>query len=354
MLYFDEKLVANSRHHKNWWNEVSAQRNHFVNSEKQLLNSSGIVTNDAAILPRDSWLELDNITRQVMRHDEGMTYMGDLMPLAKAVDIGKLVHINRVSSDAGKVTRSMSGQTPDGMDKVTYDYRGTIVPMFSDAYGREWREWKSHQSENFDALIDDQEAITAGIKRDMAKYALDGDDKLSVGGYDSYGIRTSPLSKVLNLGTGAGGASIDLASKDTTSDAVEGFINNPFGQMLDDNFISEGVNLYVSPEIARNWDRPYSGSTGFKIGSLMEAIKANRRINDVKVTFELSGNEFFGFVPNSRYIRPLVGMAVNTTALARLNPTDNYNFMVMGAMGLEIRADANERTGVFYSTVVNA
>ena len=120
--------------------------------------------------------------------------------------------------------------------------------------------------------------------------------------------------------------------------------------MLDDNLVSAPVNLYISPEMARNFDRPYSGSAGFKIGSLRDALVANRRIAKIEVTFELSGNEFFGFVPRAEYIRPLVGMAVNTTAMTRLNPTDNYQFLVMGAMGLEIRQDFNGKSGVFYST----
>ena len=67
---------------------------------------------------------------------------------------------------------------------------------------------------------------------------------------------------------------------------------------------------------------------------------------------ELSGNPFFGFVPSAEYIRPIVGMATNTTAKTRLNPTDNYQFLVMGAMGLEIRADYSGKSGVFYSTDV--
>ncbi len=93
----------------------------------------------------------------------------------------------------------------------------------------------------------------------------------------------------------------------------------------------------------------YSGSSGFKGGSLMQYLLTNRRINKIGVTYKLSGNEFFGFVPSSEYIRPLIGMATNTTAMTRLNPTDNYQFLVMGAMGIEIRADYNEKSGVFYS-----
>lgn len=355
MRYFDDQLVSNSRPHAAWWAELTANREWFHRSETALaevMNATGM-TNAAAILPRDAWLELDGITRRVMRSDEGQTYMNDLMPLARAVNIGKLVHMTRVSSDAGSVVRSMSGQVPVGMDKVTYDYRGTPVPIFATAYGREWREWNTLQSENFDALADDQEAHTAKIKRDQALYVLDGDSDIVFQGYSAYGIRTNPLSKTINLGDGAAGADIDLSATATTSDAIDGFFTQTMGAMLDANFITGAVNLYVSPEIARNLDRSYSGSGGFKGGTLMEYLLTNRRINKIEVTFELSGNEFFGFVPSSEYIRPLIGMAVNTTAMTRLNPTDNYQFLEMGAMGLEIRADINGKTGVFYSVVIN-
>lgn len=345
MRYFDDQLVANSRPHAAMWNEVSLKREWFHQTEEAF----AAVQNASAVLPRDAWLELDGITRRVMRTDEGSSYMNDLMPLAKAVDIGVLVSLNRVSSDIGApVMRSMSGQVPVALDKVTYAYRGTPVPIFADGYKREWREWRTLQNANFDALADDQEATTAKIKRDMALFSLNGDASIVVQGYQAYGIRTNPLSKTINIGAAGNNIRLDLPA--TTSDAIEAFINGPFGAMLDANLVNQKVNIYVSPEIMRNWDRPYSGSSGFKIGSLREALESNRRINKIVQTFELSGNEFFGFVPSAEYIRPLVAMAVNTTAGARMNPTDNYQFLVMGAMGLEIRADFNNRSGVFYST----
>lgn len=347
MRYFDDQLVANSRPHAAMWNEVSLKREWFHQTE----DAFAAVQNASAILPRDAWLELDGITRRVMRTDEGSAYMNDLMPLAKAVDIGVLVSMNRVSSDVGApVIRSMSGQVPVALDKVSYAYRGVPVPIFADGYKREWREWRTLQNANFDALADDQEATTAKIKRDMALFALNGDATIVVQGYQAYGIRTNPLSKMINLGPSGGGANIDLDASATTSDAIEAFFNGPFGALLDANLISQKVNIYVSPEIMRNLDRPYSGAAGFKVGSLREALESGRRINKIVQTFELTGNQFFGFVPSADYIRPLVGMAVNTTAGARLNPTDNYQFLVMGAMGLEIRADYNNRSGVFYST----
>lgn len=342
MRYFDQQLIAdNPRQHGVWWDDVSADREFFHQTEV----GYATVSNAAAVLPRDAWLDMDNITRRVMRADEGEAWMRYLMPLAKPVNIGKLVHLNRVSSDAGSVVRSMSGQVPVPLDKVVYDYRGTVVPMFHTAYGREWREWNSLQSENFDALSDDQEAHTAKIRRDMALYVLNGDTSIVFQGYQGYGIRNHPLSKSINIG--ASGNNINLTT--ATADQLDAFFTGAFGAVLDANYITQGVVLFISPEIARAWDKAYSGSAGFKAGTIMGFLKTNRRIAAIEVSYELSGNEFFWFVPSAEYIRPLVGMAVATTAIPRDRPRANYQFDVCGAMGLEIRADFNNRSGVGYS-----
>lgn len=70
MRYFDEQLVANSRPHAAWWSEVSMVREHFHRQEEVLANlTSEFLGNAASILPRDAWLELDGITRRVLRAD---------------------------------------------------------------------------------------------------------------------------------------------------------------------------------------------------------------------------------------------------------------------------------------------
>lgn len=349
MRYFDDQLIANSRHHAEWWELQCVNREWFHHTEDTFATFS----NAASILPRDAWQELDGITRRVMRNDEGSAFMNDLMPLAKTVHIGKLVHLYRVSSDAGSVIRSLSGQVPVPMDKVVYDYRGSPVPIFSTAYGREWREWNTLQSENFDALSDDQEAHSAKIRRDMALYALTGDSGIVVGGYTATGILNSAYSKPVNMGSAVGGANIDLTSDATTNDAIVAFFNTFFGAVLDANLVTQKVNVYVSPEISRRLDQFFSLAAGFKEGTLFDYLLKNRRINKIVTTYELSGNAWFAFVPSSEYIRPLIGMAVGTTPMARLNPTDNYQFLIMGAMGLEIKADYNGKSGVFYSVVQN-
>lgn len=349
MRYFDENLIANSRPHGEWWDQLGVSRDYFHHVEDHF---ASFQANASAILPRDAWLELDTITTRVMRDDGGQVFMSDLMALAKPVNIGTMAHLTRVASDTNNpVHRSLSGQVPVAMDKTVYDYRGTVVPIFADGYGREWREWNTLRSANFDALADDQEGALDKINRNMADYALDGDATIKFQGYTAFGLRNSPLTKLINLGSAAGGANIDLTT--ATSDELEAFFIGPFGAMLDANLITEAVNLYISPDIARAWDKSYSNAAGFKDGTIREFIARNRRIKKIEVTWKLTGNQFFGFVPNARYVRPLIGMAVNTTAMTRLNPTDNYQFLVMGAMGIEVRGDYNGKSGVFASTVIN-
>lgn len=357
MRYFDEQLVANSRPHAQWWAEVGAQREAFHIHEASmadLAGSTGLVTNATSVLPRDAWLEMDTITRRVMRDDEGENFMRDLMALARPVHIGKIAFGYRVSSDAGTVRRSISGQVPEVVDKVTYDYRQAIVPIFNTGYGRSWREWNTLQSESFDALADDQEAHVASIRRDMANYVLDGDSTITFQGSVGYGIRNHPYAKAINLGSAGGGFNIDLTSGSTTADAIDTFFTNGIGGTIRANKLAgRKVNLYVSPEIMQNFSRSYSGSEGYKPGRMIDYLRTHPNINKIEETSLLSGNEFFAFVADATFIRPLVGMAVNTTAAVRLNPVDDYNFLVMGAMGIDIRADWNGASGVYYSTDVD-
>lgn len=346
MRYFDNDLITNSRPHAAWWDEVSGIRNHWYSADP--------VANAQTVLPPDFWFDLDEQTVRIMRDDGGEEFMSDLMGLARPVNIGKMVSIARTSSDmSDKVVRSISGQVPVPVDKVDYGFDGAPITIFSKGYGRSWREVMKFQSEGYDALADDNEAALDKIDRNMVDYALDGDASINIEGFGAYGIRTAPNSKAINLGTGAGGASIDLTSSSTTADQIDTFFSGPFGAMLDANFISAPVNLYISPEIARNWDRTYSGSAGTKPGRIRDYMESYRRINKIVVTHKLSGNEFFGFVPSARFIRPLIGMAVNTTPRVRLNPTDDHQFLCMGAMGIQVRGDGNGRSGVFFSEVVN-
>lgn len=344
-LFFDKDLMTNaatSRVAGAMWKEVEVSREVANNAERAFYG------NEAAVIPRDAYLEMDRVTKDVMRGDGGAAFMDDLMPLAKGLPIGKTIAMYRKASDAGNAQISMSGQIAQPLTKTDYAYDKTPIPIFSDGYFRIWREWESLRSEGFDALFDDQRNVAFNMRRRMARYVLDGDTGINVDGVSGTGIRTNPNSKSINIGPG--GNNIDMTT--ATSDAVLNFWNIAFCNVLNANFITDRVNVYVSPEIMLNYNRQLSQAGQFKPGSLVQAIKENGRIGEVKQSFELTGNQFIAFVPRAEFIRPLIGMPVSTYALPRQHPNANYNFYVWGAMGLEIRSDYNGRSGVFYSVLV--
>jgi Fe-S cluster biosynthesis and repair protein YggX len=142
---------------------------------------------------------VDNITTRVFRNDEGNGLLDDLLGLGTPISIGKTAALYRVSSDAGKVHRSLTGHVPEELDKVIYDEAGDPIPIFNTGYSREWREWNGMQSENLDAMADDQEAHVAAIREDMADYMLSGDAKVKVKGYVGAGITNHANTNQVDL-----------------------------------------------------------------------------------------------------------------------------------------------------------
>lgn len=341
------------------WSKTMVGRQHLANRDREAVdlrnqfnqNEKVRFGNQAALLPDDAWREVDEVTMRVLREDEGQVYMDDLMTMARAVDIGKTAHVYRTSTDLNsRVNVSMNGQEPTLKDKVQYDFNGHPVPIFDTGYGLNWREYRGMQSEGFDGLSDDQEAAVAAVEQAAAQYVLNGDTTINVGGYIGYGIKNHPQTNVMDLDSS--GFNIDLSSSTTTSDQIEEFFTRDFQQVLHNNLVGTAVNLYISKEIERRWSRTYSGASGFKDGSLMDFLMSLPFINMIKATYELDGNEFFAFPMAPKYIRPLMGMATSTIAIPRVMMTDDYNFKVMKAVGLEIRADANNNSGVIYGAEI--
>ena len=156
MLVFNKKSVAGNKHMQAQWNHLQMRREWAKRKELEFTG------NAAALLPRDAYRELDEMTQRVFRNDEGQAYMADLMPLAKSLPVGKTLYQYRVSNDVqAGVTRSMGGRIPEALDKVSYSFKGDPIGIFTGGTVREWRETESFSSESFDAMADDLEAETA-------------------------------------------------------------------------------------------------------------------------------------------------------------------------------------------------
>ncbi len=352
-MIFQKKLMANAVGRGNMekqWAEVCKARELANNHNKALAAMAGLHVNEG-LIPRDVYQDFDNVTVQRMRSDDGDTFLNDLLPMSRSVNIGKLVQQFRRASDAGSVQTSMTGQTGVRMDQTEFSYDGSIIPIHDAGFGRNWREWNAMQSEGFDALIDDQREVVASVRQRLADSLLDGhSDKdgntIVVDGFSWTGMRND--SRVAQVDLGIGGVNFDFTDQTKTGDENK----NAFIQVRDvlwiTNKCERDATYYVSREIMSNWERKFSTQYDSKI--IMQELADLMGVAAVKVTSKLTGNQLMAFPLDDGFVRPVTGMGVNTVAMPRTKYNDDFQFVTWAAVGWQVRVDFSGNTCALYAS----
>lgn len=354
-MLFQKSVVGNSRLANDQWLDVQFARNAFNAQQRvisQSLRASGVrfgnerfMVNDG-LIPEDVYQEFDNVTVTEFRSDEGDAFLNDLLAMSKSVNIGKIVHKFRQSSDAGRTQTSMSGQIGVKFDQVEYTIDGSIIPIHDTGFYREWREWNAQRSENFDGLIDDQRESVRSLRQKLADNFIEGHTDVNgnfikIDGIDWQGMRND--SRVAAVDVGAGGINFDFT--DTTKTFAE--IEAAFKQVRDVLWITNNcemeVTYYVSKAIASNWERNSSEFSSSE-NKILQRLAALQGVKEIKTTSKLVGEELMGFPHNQNAVRPIVGMGVNTVAMPRPLYNSNYEFAVWAAIGFEVRTDFGGQT----------
>jgi hypothetical protein len=351
MLYFDKEFAGNTRSgaaHKEQKRHVTRQREHFAAHNAQFLGANGLFRgNAAAIIPQDVYREFESQTKELMRAPN-LTLLNDLLPLAKGLPVGKIEHIYRQVSDSGIVVTDLEGSTPVEIDKADYDYDSSIKVVHKTGFGRSWMEMEGQRSEGFDGLIDDQANSVRLMQETIAGHIYNGVN-VTFRGVTATGIKNS--SKVVSVDLDASGLNVDFSATATTGAAIRAGWIALIDALRITNNVSAPITFYVSREIMSNFQRFYNeNDVGF--GTILNALRQLSGVADIKEDAQLSGNEVIGLVLSSQFIRPLVGMAVTTVPLTRNNPFDNYNFITWSNVGLEIKTDFENRSGVLYARAI--
>lgn len=369
MLVFEDKMLegnsANTRASQSQYSEMLSQRRvftkqnqHFVDLYGNQLTSeqrSGLEAN-AGKPALDFWRETDRVSIQVKDNDQGREFLTDLMGLAKPLSIGKTSNAYAKGTDVSKdVERSMDFKTPVDFDHNENVYDSDPIPCFTAGYGVNYRKAVGGLTEGIDFATDAQALKMKWVLSNIADYMLTGDTSIKVDGATGQGIRNHRNTYQINMGSGTVGgvvgANIDITT--ATNDQIVAFFNQYVAAALDNNYVNRIDVLWVSPEIMRVLAKPYSNAAGFKEGTLKDYLMTFGRIGDIRRTFKLTGGQqMFGYVRSSDFVRPLVGASVAVVPMVRNTPFDNYNFMIYGAIGLQVRADINGKSGVFNFSVV--
>lgn len=361
MFFTREALQTNNRL-RGHWDELWANRNIFnihsqgmVQQYRHAMTPEMLAANALAGLPRDFWQEVDSQIIELRDQETGMEIVNDLLRVQTVLPVSKTAKLYNVVGDiADDVQISLDGQAPYSFDHTEYDSDGDPIPVFTAGYGVNWRHAAGMNSVGIDLVLDSQRAKMRQFNKKLVSYVLDGGQSIKVQNYPGQGIRNHRNTAKINLGSGVGGADIDLTTA-TPAELIAFFgRSGVFGQVARANRVDSYSVLWVSQDVWANLTKPYvveigAGSTGVLRGTILDALLPYAPIDEVRPTYALNGNEFMGYVRRSDVISPLVGMATGVVPLPRPLPQTNYNFQIMAAMGLQITADSKGLSGTVYA-----
>jgi len=320
------------------------------NQHSPMLKAMGMKVN-SGLIPQDVYQEFDNVTVERMRSDDGDTFLNDLMPLAKSVNIGRLTYVTRQASDAGQVQTSMSGQVGIKMDQVEYKNDGAIIPVHDTGFFRNWRELSAQKAEGFDALIDDQRETVASLRTRLVDSFLDGHNdkngnKIIVDGRSWGGIRND--SRIQSVDLGVGGVNFDFTDNTKTGDEIKAALITVLDFLYITNDCAKDVTVYISREISRNFERNFSAN--YDGNRIIDQLSGLQGVASIKVTNKMTGNEFMAFPLDSSSVKPIVGMGMSTMALPRPMYNSNHEFVTATAAGWFVQTDYFGKTCALYAT----
>ena len=346
MLFNKHNLATNSRIRAQW-DHLWAQRNMF-NDQDGALIAANMANMTADILAcnavggfdQEFWKAIDNQIIEMSTEETGIEIVNDLMAVQTVLSIGKTEKMYSVSGDINdEVVMSMDGQAPHGFDHTEYGSDGDPIPMFSAGYGVNWRLAQGLNTVGIDLALDSQRLKLKKFNKARVKFYLDGNENMVVDGHKAMGIKTHKNTQQLTMTTDLTTATFDAL--------IDFFTIGEFGVLARNNFVAKYDVMWVSPEIMANLARPHIVN-GAVVGSVLNTVMPFAPVGEIRQTFALKGNEIIAYQRRRDVITPLIGMTTGVVPVPRTMPTDNYNFKIMSAEGLQITCDMLGRSGVVY------
>lgn len=346
-MYFTKQNLATNSRMQAHWNELWAQRNIFNNqhdamiaANKANMTAEMLACNAVGGFAKEFWKEIDNQIIELNTEEIGIEIVNDLMGVQTVLPIGKTLKMYNVSGDINdEVVMSMDGQAPHGFDHTEYGSDGDPIPMFAAGYGVNWRLAQGLNTVGIDLTLDSQRLKLKKFNKARVKFYLSGNDNIVVDGHKAMGIKNHKNTQQLTLTT-------DLTTADFEA-LIDFFTIGEFGVLARNNFVAKYDVMWVSPEIMANLARPHIVN-GAVVGSVLQTVMPFAPVGEIRQTFALKGNEIIAYQRRRDVISPLIGMTSGVVPLPRFMPTDNYNFRIMSAEGLQITCDMLGRSGVVY------
>lgn len=346
-MYFTKENLATNARMQGHWNELWAQRNIFnaqhdamIAANKANMTAEMLACNAVGGFAKEFWKEIDNQIIELNTEEIGIEIVNDLMGVQTVLPIGKTLKMYSVSGDINdEVVMSMDGQAPHGFDHTEYGSDGDPIPMFTAGYGVNWRLAHGLNTVGIDLALDSQRLKLKKFNKRRVKFYLEGNENMVVDGHKAMGIKNHKNTQQLTLTTDLKAATFDKL--------IDFFTIGEFGVMARNNFVAKYDVMWVSPDVMANLARPHIVN-GAVVGSVLNTVMPFAPVGEIRQSFALTGNEIIAYQRRRDVISPLIGMTTGVVPVPRTMPTDNYNFKIMSAEGLQITCDMLGRSGVVY------
>lgn len=317
---------------------IWAERRRFNQSQVQLASrivANAEITGNAAPIPLDAWRRIDTRAQQISR-----SRLAVFARLAAAnstpVSIADLVNYYPIVTDSNEVLVSMDGRVQAKGDQASVRFAGTPVPIMTTSAKFGWRQYAVMTRGGGQI---DTATFGNGLRK-LAEFlenmTLNGLASVNVAGDTVFGLRNFPSRFT-------GNHTFTLASA-TGANWVTAFNQGIAGLESRNQF--GPVTVFCNQGDYRSADtRDYSTSYS---GTILQRLRAISQVSEIVPASSVPVNEliFIADLPSGEWGSVLNAMPITTRPKTRLDPEDDYDFTMIAAQSLQLRADASGQSAI--------
>ena len=316
---------------------VLHSRRQFNDNQDELSTRYGgtFIQGNAAPVHKDVWARWDKEGVEIQR-DVLSVFNSLAATNSKPIPIGVLVNHFQTISDSGEVNISLDGRGKAKADAPVVAYHGTPLPIIDSAAIFGWRQMEAERSAGYSSL---QPTAIANHQRKIAEkledIALNGDTSIVVGGAKMHGLRTAPKRNTDTFTT---------SIRESDGSAMVGVFKRLIESLMDANFYTEAT-VYMN---YKDWFHlsVTDYSTQYANRKILAAIMEIKGIKEIIPASKVPTDELLAVCKRRDVVEVLNGMPMTTRPKNRLNPEDDYVFLVMAAASLETKFDAEGQCGI--------
>ena len=311
---------------------IWAERDRFNLSQQALaarIATNAEMTGNASVVPLDAWRRIDARAQAIAR-----SRLAVFSRLSAAnstpVSIAELVNYYPIVTDSNEVLVSMDGRVQAKGDQATIRYAGTPVPIMTTSAKFGWRQYAvmTRGGSQLDTTT------FANGQRKLAEFlenmALNGLSSVNVAGDTIFGLRNFPSrftgNHTFTLATATGANWVTAINQGMAGLETR----NQFGPVT--VFCNQGDYRSAG---TRDYSASYSGT-------ILQRVMAIPGVQEMVPASSVPANEliFVSDLASGEWGSVLNAMPITTRPKTRLDPEDDYNFTMIAAQALQLRADA--------------